>query len=142
MQNKSVGFGDAGGTDIDPAKMKSTVTEAAKKLFRPEFLNRVDEMLIFKPLGKKELLKIVDIMMADVISRTTDCGVRLSVSDEARQLLLDKGYDPRYGARPLRRAIQKMVEDSLANLLLENSLSKGDAVVVNAFNGELKFDKQ
>ena len=142
MQNKSVGFGDSGGAGIDPAKMKTTITEAAKKTFRPEFLNRVDEMLIFSPLGRKELLRIVDIMLADVVKRTTDCGVRLTVSDAARELLLDKGYDPRYGARPLRRAIQKMVEDSLANLLLENTLSKGDSVTVNAVDGELRFDKQ
>jgi len=142
MQNRSVGFGGAGGADIDPDKMKATVTDAAKKTFRPEFLNRVDEMLIFRPLGKKELLLIVDIMLSDVMKRTTDCGIRLTVSGEAKQLLLDKGYDPRYGARPLRRAIQKMVEDNLANLLLENTLTKGDAVVVNAADGELKFDKQ
>ncbi|MDL2298489.1 ATP-dependent Clp protease ATP-binding subunit [Synergistaceae bacterium OttesenSCG-928-D05] len=143
MKNRAMGFadGEKNGNEIDEDKMKSTIIDAAKRTFRPEFLNRVDEMLIFRPLSKEELLKIVDIMVGDVSKRTQDVGITLEVSDEAKSLLLEKGYDPRYGARPLRRAIQKMVEDSLSNMMLEGSIVDGEKVKVTVADGELKFDK-
>lgn len=140
MRNRGVGFGSASG-DVAPERMKTTINEAAKKYFRPEFLNRVDEVLVFQPLGEKELLNIVDIMLAEVAARTANCGMTIEVGADAKRLLLDKGYDPQYGARPLRRAIQKMVEDSLSNLMLEGGVAKGDKVSVSAEDGELKFSK-
>jgi len=143
MKNRAMGFGDGEKeeNEIDVERMKGTIMDAAKRAFRPEFLNRVDEMLIFRPLSKVELLKIVDIMIGEVKKRTLDVGITLEVSDAAKELLLEKGYDPRYGARPLRRAIQKMVEDALSNMMLEGSLVDGDKVSVSAVDGELKFDK-
>lgn len=144
MKGRSLGFTDAKETfgGIDTAKMKSTVTEAARMFFRPEFMNRVDEVIVFNPLGKEELLKIVDIMLAEVKLRTLDCKITLEIDEEAKKLLLERGYDPKYGARPLRRAIQKMLEDSLSNLMLEGTLKAGEKVSVTVSDGELKFNKE
>lgn len=143
MKNRSMGFAEADKTlgDMDTARMKSTVLESAKSIFRPEFMNRVDEVIVFNPLGKEELLKIVDIMLDEVKSRTLDCCIKLEIDDEAKKLLLERGYDPKYGARPLRRAIQKMLEDSLSNLMLEGTLTAGDKVFVTVADGELIFEK-
>lgn len=143
MKNRRMGFGD-GETrhnEIDFDKMKITVLEASKQTFRPEFLNRVDETLIFRPLNKEELLKIVGIMVREVSKRTLEAGVTLSVDEEARQLLLEKGYDQKFGARPLRRAIQKMIEDAMSNGMLDGSYADGDKITVSAAGGELTFSK-
>lgn len=144
MRNRSMGFGDGERQpdEIDFFKMKESVLEAAKQAFRPEFLNRVDEILVFRPLDKEELLKIVGIMIGEVMKRTLEAGITLDVGDEARKLLLEKGYDQKFGARPLRRAIQKMVEDALSNGMLEGSISGGDKIFVTARDGELSFDKK
>lgn len=143
MKGKNLGFTDSKGSygEIDEEKMKSTILDEVKRSFRPEFINRVDEILIFKLLGKDNLLKIVDIMLDEISKRTLDCGITLEVSKDARQLLLERGFDPKYGARPLRRAIQKMVEDSLSNLILDGTASSGDTIAVNVENGELAFVK-
>lgn len=143
MKGRSLGFSEAEGIigGIDTAKMKSTVTEEAKKVFRPEFLNRVDEIIVFNPLGREELLKIVDIMLKEVKTRTSECGITLEVDEDAKKLLLERGYDPKYGARPLRRAIQKMVEDSMSNLMLEGTVRAGEKISVTVSEGELKFEK-
>ncbi len=143
MKGRSLGFSEAEGIigGIDTAKMKSTVTEEAKKVFRPEFLNRVDEIIVFNPLGREELLKIVDIMLKEVKARTSECGITLEVDEDAKKLLLERGYDPKYGARPLRRAIQKMVEDSMSNLMLEGTVRAGEKISVTVSEGELKFEK-
>ena len=143
MKGRSMGFAEADKTigDIDAARMKSTVMESAKSAFRPEFMNRVDEIIVFNPLGREELIKIVDIMLNEVKARTSECGILLEVDHEAKKLLLERGYDPKYGARPLRRAIQKMVEDSLSNLMLEGTVKAGERVVVTVSGGELKFDR-
>lgn len=143
MKGRSMGFAEADKNmgDIDAARMKSTVMESAKSAFRPEFMNRVDEIIVFNPLGRDELLKIVDIMLNEVKARTSECGIVLEVDGEAKKLLLERGYDPKYGARPLRRAIQKMVEDSLSNLMLEGTVKAGEKVVVTVSGGELKFDR-
>ena len=139
MKRRNLGFSDSSAEEIDFKKMSEIVNEEAKKVFRPEFLNRIDEILVFKPLDRENLLKIVHIMLAEICSRTLENGVELNVSDDAAELLLDRGYDPKYGARPLRRAIQKMVEDTLSNMILEGNIKNGDKVFVTTENGELKF---
>ena len=105
-------------------------------------MNRVDEIIVFDLLGREELLKIVDIMLDEVKSRTSECGITLEADEDAKKLLLEKGYDPQYGARPLRRAIQKMVEDSLSNLMLEGTVRAGEKVSVSVTDGELKFETE
>jgi ATP-dependent Clp protease ATP-binding subunit ClpC len=102
--------------------------DAVKKMFRPEFLNRIDDIVVFQSLERQELLQITRLMLSDVVRRAADQSVELSVNDEACQLLLDRGFDPKYGARPIRRTIQKMVEDRLADMILEGSLTPGDRV--------------
>lgn len=143
MRSRSMGFGDGERKldEIDFTKMKSTVLEAARQTFRPEFLNRIDEILVFRPLDKDELLRIVGIMIGEVQKRTLEAGIILEVDEESRRLLLERGYDQKYGARPLRRAIQKMVEDTLSNKMLEGSITAGDRVEVTVKDGELSFDK-
>lgn len=132
IKGQSLGFGlDQGATDkaeLDWKRMKLNIMDAVKKAFRPEFLNRIDDIVVFKSLEKEELLKITEVMLKDVVRRAADQDVELSVNEEACQLLLDEGFDPKYGARPLRRAIQRMVEDKLADMLLEGSIVSGDHV--------------
>jgi len=132
IKGQSLGFGlDHGAADkatADWDRVKSGIMDAVKRSFRPEFLNRIDDIVVFQPLGKEELLKITEVMLQDVVRRAADQDVALSVGEDACQLLLDKGFDPKYGARPLRRTIQRMVEDKLADMLLEGALSSGDHV--------------
>ncbi|MDR3076047.1 MAG: ATP-dependent Clp protease ATP-binding subunit [Synergistaceae bacterium] len=131
IKGQTLGFGtglDGGGKNADWERMKSGIMDAVKKMFRPEFLNRIDDIVVFKSLDKEELLRITRVMLSDVVKRAADQSVDLSIDDEACQLLLDRGFDPKYGARPLRRTIQRMVEDKLADMLLEGALSPGDRV--------------
>jgi ATP-dependent Clp protease ATP-binding subunit ClpC len=132
IKGQSLGFGlDEGSSDKaeqDWKRMKSSIMDAVKKMFRPEFLNRVDDIVVFKPLDKGELLQITEVMLKDVVRRAAAQDVDLSINEEACQLLLDEGFDPKYGARPLRRTIQRMVEDKLADMLLEGAIVSGDHV--------------
>jgi ATP-dependent Clp protease ATP-binding subunit ClpC len=131
VKGQSLGFGsgdDESGAKADWERMKSSIMDSVKKLFRPEFLNRIDDIVVFKSLEKKELLEITQFMLKDVVKRAADQSVELSIEEDACQLLLDMGFDPKYGARPLRRTIQRMVEDKLADMLLEGALSPGDHV--------------
>ncbi|MDR1482873.1 MAG: AAA family ATPase, partial [Synergistaceae bacterium] len=136
VKGQSLGFGldqsAADGSDLDWKRMKGSIMDSVKRIFRPEFLNRIDDIIVFKPLDKPELLRITEVMLRDVIKRAADQDVELSIKEEARELLLARGFDPKYGARPLRRAIQKMVEDRLADMILEGALSSGDHVSLAA----------
>lgn len=118
------------------------VLEEVKRTFRPEFLNRIDEMIVFSSLGSDELQQIVKLMLAEVNTRLAELGLQLTITEAALAVLLAKGHDPEYGARPLRRAIQKLVEDPLSELLLKQEAGNGDAIVVDAVDGELTFNKQ
>ncbi|WP_291634599.1 ATP-dependent Clp protease ATP-binding subunit, partial [Clostridium sp.] len=127
----SIGFVQ-GDYDILEARVK----DALKETFRPEFLNRVDETIVFTPLKKEELRKIVDLMIMEVVSEAREKKIILNVSGEVADFILEKGYDEKYGARPLRRAIQKYIEDEVAEYYLENKLSEGSKITV-----ELKENK-
>jgi ATP-dependent Clp protease ATP-binding subunit ClpC len=126
-------------------KMKARVMDALKATFRPEFLNRVDETIVFHALEKEHILAIVDLMMKDLRKRLQEQGIGMDVSVEAKEKLVAEGYDPAYGARPLRRAIQRMIEDPLAEDLLRGRYKEGDIVKVDIvqdcitlLNGETK----
>ena len=110
-----------------------------KQAFRPEFLNRIDDIVVFRSLSRQELLKIVDLMLTEVKERVKERGIDISVSQEARDFLLEKGYDPKYGARPLRRTIQRMVEDRLADLFLEGRFKEGARVGIEPGEDQLAF---
>jgi ATP-dependent Clp protease ATP-binding subunit ClpB len=110
------------------------------RLFRPEFLNRVDEIIVFHALSEEQLKKIVEIQLARVRARLADRRITLTLTDEARAELVRTGYDPRYGARPLKRAIQKKIETPLGKLLLQGAVKDGQTVTVDVGDGgELSF---
>jgi len=115
--------------------------EQMREFFRPEFLNRIDEIVEFKPLTKEELGEIVDLQLERLRARLAERGIVLELTEEAKQVLADAGWDPAYGARPLKRAIQRMVENPLALRLLEGDFGDGDTVRVEARDGELVFER-
>ena len=114
------------------AKMKETVLAELKKTFNPEFMNRIDEVIVFHPLSKEHMRKIVDLMLQRLQSQLDEKRITLMMSDDAKEFIIDKGYDPQFGARPLRRAIQRYVEDLLAEELLRGGLTEGSTVRVKA----------
>jgi len=124
--------------------MKSTVEDALKRVFNPEFLNRIDDVIVFQPLEKQHIYQIIDLMVSDLLKRAGDLGIQVEFTQAAKDFLVEKGYDPQYGARPLRRAIQKYVEDPLAEAILSNEVKEGDLVVINYDEstkpGELIFE--
>jgi len=122
-------------------EVRDAVMGVLRDQFRPEFLNRVDEIVVFKPLTQEQLGAIVDIQLQRLQKRLDERKITLVVSDSARKLLIERGWDPVYGARPLKRAIQRMVQDPLAMTLLEGKFSDGDAIEVDVKNGELIFAK-
>ena len=110
--------------------------------FKPEFVNRLDDVVRFHALDREQLSEIVDLQVALVVERVAERGVVITLSDGARELLANLGYDPNYGARPLRRVIQKQLIDRLALALLEGEIHSGDEVAVDARDGELVLDKR
>jgi ATP-dependent Clp protease ATP-binding subunit ClpB len=115
--------------------------EQMREFFRPEFLNRIDEIVEFKPLTKDQLGEIVELQLERLRVRLADRGIELELTDEAKHVLAEAGWDPTYGARPLKRAIQRMIENPLALRLLEGEFGDGDTVRVDARDGELVFEK-
>jgi ATP-dependent Clp protease ATP-binding subunit ClpA len=109
--------------------------------FRPEFLNRIDEVIVFQPLGEEQLKEIVGLLLAAVERRLGESRIGLEVTDAARALVAREGYDPQYGARPLRRAIQRSIENPLARQLLAGEFSSGDTVRIDEKDGSLVFEK-
>ena len=110
--------------------MRSKAMEGLKRMFRPEFINRIDQIVVFHSLGKSELYQIVNLMLDQVRTRLNEQGIALEVSDEARDFLLKEGYDEEYGARPLRRAIQSHVDDALADALLAGEIASGQTAIL------------
>jgi ATP-dependent Clp protease ATP-binding subunit ClpB len=115
--------------------------EQLRDVFRPEFLNRIDEIVEFKALTREQLGEIVELQLRRLRDRLAARGLRLEVSDEAKAVLAEAGWDPAYGARPLKRALQRLVENPLALKLLEHEFDEGDTVHVDARDGELVFEK-
>ncbi|MEP0548216.1 MAG: ATP-dependent Clp protease ATP-binding subunit [Rhodothermales bacterium] len=127
---KGIGFSQTSDT-FDYAKMKSMVEDALKRVFNPEFLNRIDDVIVFHPLEKKHIFEIIDIMQKDLFKRVEDLGIHIEMDKTAKEFLVEKGYDPQFGARPLRRAIQKYVEDPMAESILSDDLGEGDTISVS-----------
>ena len=115
--------------------------ETLRQTLRPEFLNRIDEIVIFKPLGRDEIGAIVKIQVGHLVKRLADKRITLELTPATEELLGREGYDPVYGARPLKRAIQRLVQDPLALRLLNGEFAEGDTVVVDAKRGQIGFRK-
>jgi ATP-dependent Clp protease ATP-binding subunit ClpB len=122
-------------------KAREQVEEALTQTFPPEFLNRIDDVVIFHRLTKNDLARIVDIQVAQLSERVRERGLEIELTDKARELLGNLGFDPTYGARPLKRVIQKQLVDKLALRLLEGEFGEGDTVEVGAADGQLTFTK-
>ncbi|MCB1039944.1 MAG: ATP-dependent Clp protease ATP-binding subunit, partial [Acidimicrobiales bacterium] len=139
LRKATVGFGKADEA-ISYEKMKEKVNDALKAHFRPEFLNRIDETIVFHELSKPEVTTIVDLMIKRTSTQLESQGIGIELTDDAKAYLVEKGYDPTMGARPLRRAIQRYVEDPLSERLLYKQFRAGEIVIVdvgtNADSGE------
>jgi ATP-dependent Clp protease ATP-binding subunit ClpB len=122
-----------------PEKVRPLMMQELRQTLRPEFLNRIDETVIFHPLGREELARIVDIQLGHLRRRLADKRIELEVTDAAKAVLAREGYDPTFGARPLKRTIQRLVQDPLALRLLEGTFSEGDTITVDATGDEIAF---
>jgi ATP-dependent Clp protease ATP-binding subunit ClpC len=138
---KGIGF-DSDDTAFDYAKMKSTIQDALIKVFNPEFLNRVDDVIVFKPLEKEDIFKIIDNLTESLFTRVKAIGFEVEITKGAKEFLTDKGFDPKFGARPLKRAIQKYVEDPLAEELLKQARKEGSVLKIklNSSRDGLAFE--
>lgn len=134
-----VGFATSAKTSTVEESNKSVIEKALKRTFSPEFLNRIDDVIIFNSLEQKDINKIIDIIMKGVLKRLNTLGFELSVSEEAKKFIADKGYDQQFGARPLHRAIQKYLEDPLAEEILNHRIVSGDTVVADYNEAEQKI---
>jgi ATP-dependent Clp protease ATP-binding subunit ClpC len=123
-------------------RMKEKLLGELKKAFRPEFLNRIDATVVFHPLNKEHIRKIVDLMLNTVNERLAEKGIKLEVTDAAKDFLGEKGYDEVFGARPLRRVIQDMLEDKLSEGMLGGDFQSGDTVVADLKDGEIVIQPQ
>ena len=123
-------------------KLKETVSEEMKKAFRPEFLNRIDETIVFAHLNQAEIRQIVDLMLKDLFKRLAERGLSVEVTDEVKDHLAKNGYSEAYGARPLRRLIQRKIEDMLAEEILSGKYSEGDTIIIKLVDDKIAFDKK
>ena len=133
LNTNSIGFGN---TTIN----KNKVLDSLKETFRPEFLNRIDEIVTFDSLTNEQLLKIVDLMLQDTVKALADKDISMEVTNEAKNYILEKGTDIKFGARPLRRAIQRYIEDELSEMILKQQLLDGQHVKIDFINNNLKFE--
>ncbi|MBI2200439.1 MAG: AAA family ATPase, partial [Armatimonadetes bacterium] len=142
----AIGFRPVRGEDQAMAsayeRMKERITEELRRTFRPEFLNRIDEIIIFRPLTIDQIKAIVDILISRVRRELRGQNMDLELTDAAKELLAKQGFDPTFGARPLRRAIQRLIEDQLSDELLRGNFSSGDTVLVDEKDGKISFDKK
>lgn len=139
MNNNPLGFTPT--KEMELQSKKDLVLDEIKHLFRPEFLNRLDEILVFDPLGDKELKKIVKLLLADLNKRMAETGFSVELKPKAMEKLLAEGRNEKYGARPLRRALRKLIEDPLSDLILAGKFHKGDRIVANEKKGQFVFNR-
>lgn len=140
VEPKKLGFGAKEDAKEDYKKMKSNVMEEVKRLFRPEFLNRIDETIVFHALNEEHMQRIVGLMCKELVARVeTQLNMKLTIRDSVKKFIVEKGTDKKYGARPLRRALQTELEDKLAEAILEGNIKSDSKVIVSVSKGEIKF---
>jgi ATP-dependent Clp protease ATP-binding subunit ClpC len=142
QRQTSMGFAAATNTFNDQEKMREKVLEEAKRIFKPEFLNRISEIVFFRPLSRDDLFKIVDLEVMKFAKRLTDRKIALEFTPEAKLLLIEKGYDEKYGARPLRRAVEHYLEDPLAEAILRGEVKDGEPCLVVRNGDKLEFKQK
>ncbi len=138
----AMGFVEETSEKASYESMKSIVMDEVKRTFRPEFLNRLDEVIVFHSLGKKDVEKIIDILIRDVRKRLEERGIKLTLNKKAKEFIVSKGFNPIYGARPLKREIQRDIEDPLSEELLLNKFENGDTIMVTVNRGKITFKKK
>jgi ATP-dependent Clp protease ATP-binding subunit ClpC len=126
-----VGFGTATRKENETDASKGVIESALKKAFAPEFLNRIDDVIMFNSLDRADIHKIIDIELGNLFSRVNGLGFNIKITEAAKDFIVEKGYDVNYGARPLKRAIQKYLEDPMAEEIIKSSLSEGDEIEVD-----------
>jgi ATP-dependent Clp protease ATP-binding subunit ClpC len=136
----TLGFLGAG--DDQDKESHQKIEKALKSTFRPEFLNRIDEVIIFSPLSIEQMMDIVTLQMKEIDERLKDHGIKIELTPEAQKWLAEAGFDPLFGARPLKRALQKHVESPLSVKLLENEFNEGDTVIADLQDGQITFRKK
>ncbi|MBV8585530.1 MAG: AAA family ATPase, partial [Verrucomicrobia bacterium] len=134
----ALGFGASAGNE-SYEQMRDKIMEESKRVFKPEFINRLDDMIVFHTLSRENLVRIVDLEVAKVVDRVKAKEIHISLDPTAVEFLIDKGYDPTYGARPMRRAVERYLEDPLAEELLRSTIKPGDTVEVHADGDKLAF---
>jgi ATP-dependent Clp protease ATP-binding subunit ClpC len=137
---QGVGFGTSAKKSQAGAHQKSVIENALKKAFAPEFLNRIDDVIVFNPLEREHIHKIIDIELRKLYERIKDIGYDLKLSDKAKDYIAEKGFDKEYGARPLKRAIQKYIEDALAEEIVNSKLEEGDRITMDLNEAEDRLD--
>ncbi|HIG80183.1 MAG TPA: ATP-dependent Clp protease ATP-binding subunit [Verrucomicrobiales bacterium] len=140
-KSTAIGFSNSA-SDVDYEKMRELIMEEAKKTFRPEFMNRLDDMIVFRSLDKKDLGEILGLELRKVTERLKEKEIDLVLDKKAHDLLVEKGFDPEYGARPMRRAVERFLEDPLAEEILRGSLVGGDPIKVSAKDDKLTFKQK
>ena len=134
-----MGFGASNRDEQAYDVMKDKILEEAKRVLKPEFVNRLDDLIVFHTLGKPELLQIVDLEIKKVATRIKNKEIHIILDEKAKELLIEKGYDPAYGARPMRRAVERYLEDPMAEEILRGNIKAGDTASVSAENSKLTF---
>lgn len=142
QRNTSMGFGIEDNAENEYEKIREKILDETKRVFKPEFLNRLNEMVIFKSLGREDMKAIVELELRNVSNRLKDQGLVFDFSEAAKSFLIDKGYDVKYGARPLRRAIERHLEDSLAEAILGGEIKGGEVIQVDVQDDHLSFEQE
>jgi ATP-dependent Clp protease ATP-binding subunit ClpC len=122
-------------------KMREKILDESKRVFRPEFLNRLDDVIVFRAFTKADLIQILGLEVGKVLDRLRKKNLKLELDEKAKDFLVEKGYDPQYGARPMRRAVERFMEDPLAEEILKGSLHPGDPIAVTADKDKLLFNQ-
>ena len=143
MEPKNLGFATEQSDKAEHDRMKESVMNEVRHIFRPEFLNRIDEIIVFSALSKENMKDIVTLMLDEILKRAKDqMNISISVMDKAKGYLVDKGYDRKYGARSLKRTVQTAFEDELAEAILDGRVKSGDRINVDADESKLVFSKE
>ncbi len=143
MRQYSIGFAEEKNDDsIDEKTMRERILETLKETFRPEFLNRLDEVIFFHPLSKSDIKQIVDLQMESVKSRLSEKKIKLTVKESAKVFLAEQGYDPQFGARPLKRLIQKQILDRLAMMIVSGDIAEGESAIIESLEGKVVISKK